>query len=259
MTIVSTTRLDAAARRRQDAGLRRRPHRRHHRRRLLRERRVLEGARGDHQPQAAARPLRARRRLRAGDRADLRRADGRLHRADRTVARALRHRRRPRRLPSGAAGARGRLPGARRRRSREVREPRALSGRRRDRRRGHPDVARRAPASRRTPTSSSSRAATPTTSTRCARWRRAICATSASSAAAPRWRASTTSCSPSRCRPTLLKHVHAPIGLDIGAVTPQEIAVSILAELIAVKHGKAAADGGGRSMKWDPPKLAAKE
>ena len=36
----------------------------------------------------------------------------------------------------------------------------------------------------------------------------------------------------------LLQHVHAPIGLDIGAVTPQEIAVSILAELIAVKHGK---------------------
>ena len=37
-----------------------------------------------------------------------------------------------------------------------------------------------------------------------------------------------------------LKRVHAPIGLDIGAVTPQEIAVSILAELIAVKHGKLA-------------------
>jgi xanthine dehydrogenase accessory factor len=36
----------------------------------------------------------------------------------------------------------------------------------------------------------------------------------------------------------LLARVHAPIGLDIGAVTPQEIAVSILAELIAVKHGK---------------------
>ena len=32
--------------------------------------------------------------------------------------------------------------------------------------------------------------------------------------------------------------VHAPIGLDIGAITPQEIAVSIVAELIAVRHGK---------------------
>src|SRR5678815_6173526 len=38
--------------------------------------------------------------------------------------------------------------------------------------------------------------------------------------------------------PDVLKQVHAPIGLDIGAVTPQEIAVSILSELIAVKHGK---------------------
>jgi xanthine dehydrogenase accessory factor len=50
-----------------------------------------------------------------------------------------------------------------------------------------------------------------------------------------------------------LKRVHAPIGLDIGAVTPQEIAVSILAELIAVKHGKIS--GGDAtaalSMKWD--------
>jgi xanthine dehydrogenase accessory factor len=46
-----------------------------------------------------------------------------------------------------------------------------------------------------------------------------------------------------------LAHVHAPIGLDIGAVTPQEIAVSILAELIAVKHGKTNA----LSMKWTPP------
>jgi xanthine dehydrogenase accessory factor len=48
-----------------------------------------------------------------------------------------------------------------------------------------------------------------------------------------------------------LKRVHAPIGLDIGAVTPQEIAVSILAELIAVKHGKPQPT----SMRWMPPQL----
>jgi xanthine dehydrogenase accessory factor len=52
-----------------------------------------------------------------------------------------------------------------------------------------------------------------------------------------------------------LQRVHAPIGLDIGAVTPQEIAVAILAELIAVKHGKMASrDAADLSMKWMPPK-----
>ena len=50
----------------------------------------------------------------------------------------------------------------------------------------------------------------------------------------------------------VLKRVHAPIGLDIGAVTPQEIAVSILAELIAVKHGKVQSP----SMRWTPPHLS---
>ena len=34
-----------------------------------------------------------------------------------------------------------------------------------------------------------------------------------------------------------LARVHAPIGLDIGAVTPEEIAISIVAELIAVRRG----------------------
>jgi xanthine dehydrogenase accessory factor len=49
-----------------------------------------------------------------------------------------------------------------------------------------------------------------------------------------------------------LRQVHAPIGLDIGAVTPQEIAVSILAELIAVKHGKVKGrDAAELSMRWN--------
>jgi xanthine dehydrogenase accessory factor len=49
-----------------------------------------------------------------------------------------------------------------------------------------------------------------------------------------------------------LRHVHAPIGLDIGAITPQEIAVSILAELIAVKHGKITDPNvAASSMRWD--------
>lgn len=48
-----------------------------------------------------------------------------------------------------------------------------------------------------------------------------------------------------------LENVHAPIGLDVGAVTPQEIAVSIVAELIAVRRGKADKIAGA-SLRWMP-------
>ena len=52
--------------------------------------------------------------------------------------------------------------------------------------------------------------------------------------------------------PDALKAVHAPIGLDIGAVSPQEIAVSILAELVAVKHGKISEPNvAAVSMRWE--------
>jgi xanthine dehydrogenase accessory factor len=62
--------------------------------------------------------------------------------------------------------------------------------------------------------------------------------------------------------PEVLRRVHAPIGLDLGAVTPEEIAISILAELIAVRHGRVRfrddqrPDDSARAMKWSPPSLA---
>ncbi len=42
-----------------------------------------------------------------------------------------------------------------------------------------------------------------------------------------------------------LARVHAPVGLDLNAETPREIAVSVVAEIIMVQHG-----GEGRPMRW---------
>jgi xanthine dehydrogenase accessory factor len=51
--------------------------------------------------------------------------------------------------------------------------------------------------------------------------------------------------------PDELAKVHAPLGLEIGAQTPEEIAVSILAEMIAVRRG--VDPSSVRSMKMDLP------
>jgi xanthine dehydrogenase accessory factor len=49
-----------------------------------------------------------------------------------------------------------------------------------------------------------------------------------------------------------LARVHAPIGLELGAETPKEIAVSIMAEIVMALRG-----GSGESMKWiGPPERA---
>lgn len=44
--------------------------------------------------------------------------------------------------------------------------------------------------------------------------------------------------------PELLRQVHAPIGLDIGALTPEEIALAILAEIVLVRRGGTGAPKG---------------
>jgi xanthine dehydrogenase accessory factor len=35
-----------------------------------------------------------------------------------------------------------------------------------------------------------------------------------------------------------LRRLHAPCGLDLGGATPEEVAISVLAEIIAVRHGR---------------------
>jgi xanthine dehydrogenase accessory factor len=59
--------------------------------------------------------------------------------------------------------------------------------------------------------------------------------------------------------PERLRAIHAPIGLDIGAVTPEEIAVSIVAELVAHRRGRLTEASPGdetgtvRMLRWAPP------
>lgn len=48
----------------------------------------------------------------------------------------------------------------------------------------------------------------------------------------------------------VLERIYTPIGFDIGAETPEEIAVSIMAEIIAVRRG-----GSGRPMRVGRPSI----
>ena len=53
--------------------------------------------------------------------------------------------------------------------------------------------------------------------------------------------------------PELLRQVYAPIGLDIGALTPEEIAVAILAEIVLVRRG-----GNGAPKSYEGPMARAR-
>jgi xanthine dehydrogenase accessory factor len=47
--------------------------------------------------------------------------------------------------------------------------------------------------------------------------------------------------------PAHLARLHSPCGLDIGSRTPGEIALSIVAEIVASERGR---DGGAMTIDW---------
>ena len=47
-----------------------------------------------------------------------------------------------------------------------------------------------------------------------------------------------------------LEEIRAPVGLNIGAITPEELAVSIMAEIIMIRRG-----GDGSPLKMDSKQL----
>jgi xanthine/CO dehydrogenase XdhC/CoxF family maturation factor len=52
------------------------------------------------------------------------------------------------------------------------------------------------------------------------------------------------------------ERVYAPMGLDIGALSPEEIAVSIVAELVAVRRN--AESAGHKKLKLGTPSAVEK-
>jgi xanthine dehydrogenase accessory factor len=47
-----------------------------------------------------------------------------------------------------------------------------------------------------------------------------------------------------------LNRVHGPIGLDIGGRSPEEMALSILAEIVAVRYGRGTKPGRAEPTNW---------